>query len=159
MSAPYFWAGAQSNMEWKYCGRVSRILGSTEKASLCRGPVMYWNEKLVGFTVSYSGASCPVHENEHRERDAMSGGGERWKDYCPVNFYQNKGSSFCLSVYFTLSHYLAFPPTPKYVKPVPVKVHRCNTQSVCVFHLQRGHARSEERRVGKECRSRWSPYH
>ena len=25
--------------------------------------------------------------------------------------------------------------------------------SVCAFH------RSEERRVGKECRSRWSPYH
>ena len=23
----------------------------------------------------------------------------------------------------------------------------------------RGDARSEERRVGKECRSRWSPYH
>ena len=22
-----------------------------------------------------------------------------------------------------------------------------------------GHMRSEERRVGKECRSRWSPYH
>ncbi len=22
-----------------------------------------------------------------------------------------------------------------------------------------GHNRSEERRVGKECRSRWSPYH
>src|SRR5574337_438779 len=29
------------------------------------------------------------------------------------------------------------------------------------LHLERGthHARSEERRVGKECRSRWSPYH
>src|SRR2546429_8962132 len=25
--------------------------------------------------------------------------------------------------------------------------------------LQNGDARSEERRVGKECRSRWSPYH
>ena len=25
--------------------------------------------------------------------------------------------------------------------------------------LERGHERSEERRVGKECRSRWSPYH
>ena len=25
--------------------------------------------------------------------------------------------------------------------------------------LHMGHARSEERRVGKECRSRWSPYH
>ena len=24
---------------------------------------------------------------------------------------------------------------------------------------QPNHARSEERRVGKECRSRWSPYH
>ena len=25
--------------------------------------------------------------------------------------------------------------------------------------LYRNHRRSEERRVGKECRSRWSPYH
>src|SRR3712207_7179314 len=29
-----------------------------------------------------------------------------------------------------------------------------------VQHSQNGsHVRSEERRVGKECRSRWSPYH
>src|SRR2546426_93245 len=27
------------------------------------------------------------------------------------------------------------------------------------FFLRAGEARSEERRVGKECRSRWSPYH
>ena len=27
------------------------------------------------------------------------------------------------------------------------------------FHLTAVAARSEERRVGKECRSRWSPYH
>ena len=27
------------------------------------------------------------------------------------------------------------------------------------FALQQTHERSEERRVGKECRSRWSPYH
>src|SRR5258707_13146628 len=26
-------------------------------------------------------------------------------------------------------------------------------------HLDRAASRSEERRVGKECRSRWSPYH
>ena len=26
-------------------------------------------------------------------------------------------------------------------------------------HTQQFHHRSEERRVGKECRSRWSPYH
>ena len=28
-----------------------------------------------------------------------------------------------------------------------------------IFGLNGGFARSEERRVGKECRSRWSPYH
>ena len=27
------------------------------------------------------------------------------------------------------------------------------------FQLRQGRFRSEERRVGKECRSRWSPYH
>ena len=27
------------------------------------------------------------------------------------------------------------------------------------IYLLPGNARSEERRVGKECRSRWSPYH
>ena len=27
------------------------------------------------------------------------------------------------------------------------------------LEVQRGEVRSEERRVGKECRSRWSPYH
>jgi len=28
-----------------------------------------------------------------------------------------------------------------------------------IFALERITGRSEERRVGKECRSRWSPYH
>ena len=28
-----------------------------------------------------------------------------------------------------------------------------------IYALYGGHHRSEERRVGKECRSRWSPYH
>src|SRR2546422_7798834 len=31
--------------------------------------------------------------------------------------------------------------------------------SVALWMLFAGTARSEERRVGKECRSRWSPYH
>ena len=30
-------------------------------------------------------------------------------------------------------------------------------ETICL--LQNEHFRSEERRVGKECRSRWSPYH
>src|SRR2546430_4328137 len=31
--------------------------------------------------------------------------------------------------------------------------------SAIFWHLMNVDARSEERRVGKECRSRWSPYH
>ena len=34
----------------------------------------------------------------------------------------------------------------------------CGEFIVSAFKLEVGH-RSEERRVGKECRSRWSPYH
>src|SRR5471030_728358 len=33
------------------------------------------------------------------------------------------------------------------------------TQIVCTSGLMNCIVRSEERRVGKECRSRWSPYH
>ena len=32
-------------------------------------------------------------------------------------------------------------------------------ESFHVGHRNMGMVRSEERRVGKECRSRWSPYH
>ena len=31
--------------------------------------------------------------------------------------------------------------------------------SLAIARLERQQLRSEERRVGKECRSRWSPYH
>src|SRR5256886_17430509 len=31
--------------------------------------------------------------------------------------------------------------------------------ALAVTDKSKGHQRSEERRVGKECRSRWSPYH
>src|SRR2546430_7230966 len=34
-----------------------------------------------------------------------------------------------------------------------------NGRWVWLIPLASGHTRSEERRVGKECRSRWSPYH
>src|SRR2546422_9967785 len=40
------------------------------------------------------------------------------------------------------------------------RVHRVDERHVHVVPLRReAEARSEERRVGKECRSRWSPYH
>src|SRR2546422_10765623 len=47
-----------------------------------------------------------------------------------------------------------------YVQPVLVGAsaqHRL--AGVPAFYVLQGELRSEERRVGKECRSRWSPYH
>ena len=35
--------------------------------------------------------------------------------------------------------------------------HKFNLESI--IFCDTSHNRSEERRVGKECRSRWSPYH
>ena len=32
-------------------------------------------------------------------------------------------------------------------------------RTLAMVHVAMSDARSEERRVGKECRSRWSPYH
>ena len=44
-------------------------------------------------------------------------------------------------------------------KPV-IKASICNGEQVAGFKdIHTGKIRSEERRVGKECRSRWSPYH
>ena len=34
-----------------------------------------------------------------------------------------------------------------------------NDGSIAIEHIGKIEGRSEERRVGKECRSRWSPYH
>ena len=42
----------------------------------------------------------------------------------------------------------------------PLHKPRCNrTSSLRIAEVWRKQGRSEERRVGKECRSRWSPYH
>ena len=35
----------------------------------------------------------------------------------------------------------------------------CSFVSICMLMSYIYNFRSEERRVGKECRSRWSPYH
>ena len=47
---------------------------------------------------------------------------------------------------------------PFMIKNSPESGHRGNLLKHNKGHIQQTH-RSEERRVGKECRSRWSPYH
>src|SRR5258708_16943929 len=41
----------------------------------------------------------------------------------------------------------------------PMPLHSVQGNATCCIRLPRPWQRSEERRVGKECRSRWSPYH
>src|SRR5256885_14667323 len=49
-------------------------------------------------------------------------------------------------------------PCPDYTLPLAVKMADVGRAGhLDLFHVH--YARSEERRVGKECRSRWSPYH
>ena len=65
------------------------------------------------------------------------------------------------AVFFLLTYYLSGNPSKvvdiigKYMTPVLI-ISIALLYLVCLFSIK---SRSEERRVGKECRSRWSPYH
>src|SRR5256886_2880460 len=55
---------------------------------------------------------------------------------------------------------VAVPPDEERGAPVALhQARRHDADHARVPALGRQHERSEERRVGKECRSRWSPYH
>ena len=54
---------------------------------------------------------------------------------------------------------LSFPAAKALGIPVDEMARSAELQAKAVFHASRLPTRSEERRVGKECRSRWSPYH
>src|SRR2546426_3255814 len=58
----------------------------------------------------------------------------------------------------TITGYLAYPER-KDPAPAVVVIHEIFGMSDFVRQTTEQLARSEERRVGKECRSRWSPYH
>ena len=65
-----------------------------------------------------------------------------------------KGCGFCVE--FCPTHVLALSSafnSKGYHPPHVVAGEKCSGCDLC------GMYRSEERRVGKECRSRWSPYH
>ena len=47
----------------------------------------------------------------------------------------------------------------KGLKGIAKREGRTASEGLIAFDIRDSDARSEERRVGKECRSRWSPYH
>ena len=56
-----------------------------------------------------------------------------------------------------LSYYLDY--YPGYRDESTMKVIRHESLGIYIYAKPKNQTRSEERRVGKECRSRWSPYH
>ena len=68
------------------------------------------------------------------------------KDICPdgITIEVSKGTSICRAALDN---------------GIPLE-HACELSCACTTcHVYVVEGRSEERRVGKECRSRWSPYH
>src|SRR5256885_15561144 len=51
--------------------------------------------------------------------------------------------------------------TPQHGRALPLLIDPCTVGAACdePVTARQQRQRSEERRVGKECRSRWSPYH
>ena len=83
----------------------------------------------------------------------------RFKDLVPINRHYNgtlrivlgKGLSYFL-VYILVAFYVL------YVVPRLFSLNQIGQPSSLILFVV-PYLRSEERRVGKECRSRWSPYH
>src|SRR5256885_13071008 len=76
---------------------------------------------------------------------------------CALPIYQEKGGYWGMSPGFDSRH----PPTRRFVSYECMSCHNA-IPKIPVGHDAPGSDpffRSEERRVGKECRSRWSPYH
>src|SRR5256885_16968703 len=60
---------------------------------------------------------------------------------------------------YTLSLHDALPISRLLVVESRDQAFRAHGPDLLAGKVQHSHHRSEERRVGKECRSRWSPYH
>ena len=61
---------------------------------------------------------------------------------------------------FTIDKPLEYVCTGKFEALSPNWIHEtADLTDYELFVISKGPLRSEERRVGKECRSRWSPYH
>ena len=54
---------------------------------------------------------------------------------------------------------LKFRVTPQEREMIETKMAQFGTTNMAAYLRKMAIDRSEERRVGKECRSRWSPYH
>ena len=66
---------------------------------------------------------------------------------------------YAVAIVFAVSEYRKWRPTGWIIPLAVVMFVAFSFIFPVVEHIVRPRMRSEERRVGKECRSRWSPYH
>ena len=75
-------------------------------------------------------------------------------DINTVQLHGNETPEYCEELYLKLEEY-----EKEYNKKIKAMYEQQCKERVCFHYPPFCTTRSEERRVGKECRSRWSPYH
>ena len=83
--------------------------------------------------------------------------GEFWPGYVDVLSTLLLVFTFLLSVFMLAQFFVSQESSGK--DNALRRLTRQISELTSLLSLEQGRARSEERRVGKECRSRWSPYH
>src|SRR3712207_6091591 len=68
-------------------------------------------------------------------------------------------TTYCLGVERLLDIEAEIPEKANVIRVMMMELNRISSHLVCIATGGMEIGRSEERRVGKECRSRWSPYH
>src|ERR1019366_6149635 len=123
--------------------RAAHRLGKLRSASARFSSSVYWWARMVGraSTASSPGAG-----------DAPAGSAARAGARTPPSGdgAQAKGGGLHVRIITAGAPYTAGPREARLCR---------YSSSLCRFRRRRKLERSEERRVGKECRSRWSPYH
>ena len=87
--------------------------------------------------------ALPIYETLEKIRDALIGFEEAYN-----NFNKDNRGEFAKQLAFITGIWIE-----------PAKMAEDITNVVKLIQADQPFGRSEERRVGKECRSRWSPYH
>src|SRR5256884_7887017 len=100
-------------------------------------------------------ANYKAHQAEMREKMGSSDRSDLSKDELMAEFFLKPASSIIGPGGTVI--------LPRISKDVDFECELCAVIGKTARHVSEGealdHVRSEERRVGKECRSRWSPYH
>ena len=159
-----WWASAGLAMRWDAAAGLAGILSSVNDLLAQPFPVYCTSQTsrflLLG-TALYAAVAIVITSDRKNTRPGEEHGSARWGDVFALNrkYADKAGPNLLLTRHFRIG--------------VDGYKHKRNTNILVVGGsgagktrtyavpnvLEAAKARSEERRVGKECRSRWSPYH